>query len=364
VKHRHRPVVAGITVLLALVVGACDQGRSASPPRSGGPGPSASGEASTQPSAGPSSVRLALDWTPNTAHAAFYAARHEGWYEEAGAEVTILPYTGTTPEALLAAGQAECGISFHDSLTFAVAAGVDITSVMAILQHTSQEIAVLASSDIQAPKDLDGKVYAGFGYPNEEPTLRAVIRADGGRGEFRNVTLDSAAYEALYAERADFAIIFSHWEGIEAAQREIELRTFEFTDYGFPDFYQIVLACDRGWLERSPDLARAFVAASVRGLELAARRPDTAAAILVEENPAAFASNRDVPLASARYLAENGLLVDSDGAVGRQRLQQWQPYSQFLYDEGLLVDADGDPLTSPPNYEALFTDEYLPQPGD
>jgi ABC-type nitrate/sulfonate/bicarbonate transport system substrate-binding protein len=344
-----------------LVVAACDQG--SSPGSSGTSSPIAGGSAgsSTAPSSvSGGTVRLALDWTPNTNHTGFYVAAHEGWYEDAGADVAFLPYTGTNPEALMIAGQAECGISFHDALTFAVARGADITSVMAILQHTAQEIAVLESSAIERPRDLDGKIYAGFGYPNEEPTVRAVIQDDGGRGEFQVATLDTAAYEALYAERADFAIVFTAWEGLEAQQRDIALRTFKFTDYGFPDFYQVVLACDRGWLASSPELARSFVAATVRGFELAAGDPDAAAAILIEENPAAFATNPDLPLASARFLAEGDYLVDAEGAVGPQRLEQWQPYSEFLYEEGLLVDADGAALSEPPDYEALFSNDYLP----
>ena len=124
-------------------------------------------------SAGPlGTVRLALDWTPNTNHTGFFVAAANGWYEDAGVDLQILPYASTTPEALIAAGQAECGISFQDALTFAAAAGAPVVSVMAILQHTAQEIAVLASSDITRPRDLDGRTYAGFGYPNEEPTLR------------------------------------------------------------------------------------------------------------------------------------------------------------------------------------------------
>ena len=55
---------------------------------------------------------------------------------------------------------------------------------MAILQHTAQEIAVLDVVVDHAPEDLDGKTYAGFGYPNEVPTLQAVIKDDGGTGEF------------------------------------------------------------------------------------------------------------------------------------------------------------------------------------
>ena len=305
-------------------------------------------------------VRLALDWTPNTNHTGFFVARASGWYADAGVDFRILPYATTTPEALVGAGQAECGISFQDALTFATAAGAPLVSVMAILQHTGQEIAVLASSDIERPRDLDGRTYAGFGYPNEGPTLRSVIEADGGTGDFTTVTLDTAAYEALYAERADFAITFTAWEGIEAAERDIDLRTFAFTDYGFPDFYQVVLACDRRWLEREPDLARAFIDATVRGFELAAEDPDTAAEMLVAENPGVFEGNPGLPAKSQRFLADGGFLRDANGVVGAQSLEQWQGYSGFLFDQGLLVDAEGQPLTAPPDYAALFTNDYLP----
>jgi ABC-type nitrate/sulfonate/bicarbonate transport system substrate-binding protein len=347
---RPRALAAALAVLLA--VGGCGSGNtpSAAPP-SESPAPSA---------VATGTVRLALDWTPNTNHTGFYVAKANGWYEEAGVDLQILPYATTTPEALIAAGQAECGISFQDSLTFAAARGAPVVSVMAILQHTAQEIAVLASSDITRPRGLDGRIYAGFGYPNEEPTLRSVIKADGGKGEFTVVTLDTAAYEALYANKADFVITFKAWEGIEAGMRGIDLRTFAFTDYGFPDFYQVVLACDQRWLDREPALAKAFVEATVLGFEVAADDPDGAAALLIEENPGVFDANTELPMASQRFLAENDYLRDEQGAVGQQTLQRWQGYSGFLYEQGLLAGPDGKPLAAPPDYASLFTNEFLP----
>ena len=330
---------------------------SATPPTT--PAPSASaGSASVSPKVG--TVRLALDWTPNTNHTGFYVAQANGWYKDAGVDLRILPYGTTAPEALIAAGQAECGISFQDALTFAAASGAPIVSVMAILQHTAQEIAVLASSDIQRPRQLDGKTYAGFGYPNEVPTLQAVIKADGGKGDFKSVTLETAAYEALYAKRADFAITFAAWEGLEAKERGIDLRTFKFGDYGFPDFYQVVLACDRRWLDKEPDLAKRFVAATVRGFQLADTSPDEAAARLVGQNPGVFDANPALPKASQEFLAAGNYLVDEDGAVGRQTLAEWQGYSSFLFDQHLLTGPDGKPLATAPDYASLFTNDYLP----
>ncbi len=376
--RRARAATGAVLAIAVVVAGCAGSGSAASPSSSVAASSSTSAAPATEapasaaateaPSAqttpveqmAPAKVRLALDWTPNTNHLAFYVAQDKGWYRDAGIELEVLPYGGTAPESILAAHQAECGISFQDSLTFAFAAGAPIVSTMAILQHTAQEIAVLDSSAITRPRDLDGKTYAGFGYPNEVPTLQAVIKHDGGTGAFDTVTLDAAAYEALYAKRADFVITFAAWEGIEAGQRNIPLRTFKFTDYGFPDFYQVVLACDRDWLAANQDVARRFIGASVKGLEFAAANPDEAAAILVAQNPGVFDANPELAKASAAFMASEGLLVDAAGNVGVQSLEQWTGYSSFLYEQGLLTDADGKPLTAAPDYGSLFTGEFLP----
>jgi ABC-type nitrate/sulfonate/bicarbonate transport system substrate-binding protein len=323
-------------------------------------GPSA--DLSPSPSVAPprATVRLALDWTPNTDHTGFYVAKSKGWYDAAAIDLQVLPYGSATPETLLAAHQAECGISFQDSLTFAVAAGADIVSVAAILQRTASAIAVLASSPITRPSQLDGKTYAGFGYPNEVPTLKSVIKADGGKGDFTVATLNGAAYEALYNKQADFTIPFTAWEGVEAEERGIALRYFRFSDYGFPEFYQVVLACDRQWLEKEPDAARRFVAATAQGFEFAATDPDAAAAILIAENPGVFDANKKLPQESQHYLVDNGYLLDASGKFGTQTLERWQGYSGFLYDQGLLVDAAGKALTGPLDYNSLFTNDFLP----
>ena len=157
---------------------------------------------------------------------------------------------------------------------------------MAIAQHWTSQIAVRADrADITSPRDLDGKTYGGFGAAYEVPKMQAVIRDAGGTGQFQNVVLGTAAYEALYAGQVDFTEPFVTWEGIEAQLRGQPLKTFDYTDYGFPDAYNVLLIGNGTWLQAHPDQARAFVQAVQRGYQLAADDPATGAELLEKANP-------------------------------------------------------------------------------
>ena len=53
------------------------------------------------PAAAQEKLSVALDWTPNTNHVGLYVAQAKGWFEEAGLDVDILPYTDTSSGTLV-----------------------------------------------------------------------------------------------------------------------------------------------------------------------------------------------------------------------------------------------------------------------
>jgi len=156
------------------------------------------------------------------------------------------------------------------------------------------------------------------------------------------------------------AITFSAWEAIEAKERGIALRTFAFPDYGLPDEYAVVMVCNNAWLAANGDVARRFLAATVRGFELAATDPASAATELIAANPGVFDANPALPRDSASYLAAQKLYVDASGAVGREMLATWNAASGYLFDLDVLAGPDGKPLTSRPDFSTYFTNAYLP----
>ena len=310
------------------------------------------------PSAEPQTVRFALDWTPNTNHTGLYVALNRGYFADAGIEVEVLPFNSSNPEVLVDAGQAEFGISFQDTATMSIASGADLTSVLAVEQTWATEVAVLADrDDITSPADLDGLVFGGFDNPAETVRMQGVVQAAGGAGDFETVVLGTSAYEALYSKDVDFTVPFVAWEGIEAKHRGVELKTFAYPDYGFPDAYQVIVVGNRTWLGEQAGVARDFVRALARGYQDAIADPESAAKILQQEN-AGLLTDLDLLVESQQLLAEQYML-DENGDFGLQTEEHWRELGEFLFGAGLLADRGGKPLAERPDWSVFFTNEYL-----
>lgn len=186
-----------------------------------------------------------------------------------------------------------------------------------------------------------------------------MIRADGGTGDFKTVTLSTSAYSALYAGKADFAMPMPTWEGLEAKLLGKPLKDFQLSDYGFPATYSTLIASSGQYLKQHPAVARKFLAAVSKGYAYAAKNPDKASALLIKANRSVL-TNTELVKQSERLLAKEYYLA-ADGSVGGQSAKRWQDYTHFQFKAGLLSDANGKKLTKEPDASAFFTTTYLPE---
>jgi ABC-type nitrate/sulfonate/bicarbonate transport system substrate-binding protein len=342
-----RRIVAAIAAL-ALVGGmAAGCGSSSSPHTAG--------------TTAPATVSVALDWVPNTNHTGIYVARALGFYRQAGINVQVLPYGTTAPETLVASNKADFGISYEAGTIFARAAGEDDVAVFAILQHDALQIGIRASNRaINSPKDLDGKTYAGFGTPDEGPTLRYVIGRAGGTGKFTTVDLNTSAYDAVWNGQADFTLSYMTWEAIQGALAGKPFKPgFALSQLGLPDNYSTLMISSNQYLAAHPDVARRFLAATQRGYEYAAAHPQQAAAILIAADPNGLGSQTKLVDESAALLARSYYL-DPAGVAGPETTAEWAGYGNLLFDAGALTDANGNRITTRPDWSTYFTNAYLP----
>ena len=301
-------------------------------------------------------VRLALDWVPNTNHTGIYVALANGWYDEAGVELQILPYGGVSPEALVANGRAEVGVSSTESVLGAAAAGEPVVSVAAMLSTNTAALAVLEESGVTRPRELDGKVYAAFGAPWEAPAVAAVLGRDGGTGEFRSAVLNVAGFDALLAGRADFVWLFAGWQGVQAELEGTPLRLFNFNDYGVPDYYTPVLISSPDGIETNAASLRAFLAATARGYAYAAEHPAEAAELLLESAPAGSFPNPELVRRSQEIVSD--FYIAEGQAWGEQRAEYWRGFPNLLLDANVFDEATGV-VGAAIEDGSLFTNELL-----
>ena len=311
------------------------------------------------PLAAQESVSVALDWTPNTNHVGLYVAQAKGWYDEAGLDVEILPYTDTSSATLVASGVAEFGVLSALSFFTNRAAGADLVATFAVVQHETGRLVFNADRDeIETPADLDGLTYAGFGTDWERALIATMIREAGGEGDFEMVTLGTGAYEALAAGRVDFTLEVSTWEGVNAELEGRPQRAFRYADYGVPDQHTTLIGTRRDWLEENPRTARALLDATRRGYAFAAESPEEAAEVLIEATEGML-SNPELIRASMQALVEGDYLMAEDGTVGTIDPAKVDAIGTFLFEAGILRDQDGEDLDTKPDLSTWFTNAYL-----
>ncbi|MGB9374378.1 MAG: ABC transporter substrate-binding protein [Jiangellales bacterium] len=298
-------------------------------------------------------VTLMLNWTPNAHHVGIYAAEQQGWYDEAGIDLTVIEPADAGVETAVASGAADIGMAQAESLLPARAAGVPVVSVATVLPVNDSSLFSLADDDITRPRDLEGTRYGGFGGALETEIISALMRcddADPATVEF--VTLGNVDYLAgMDADQFDTAWVFSGWDALRAQQvAEVDVDEIRFADWAdcIPNWYTPLFLAAESTLADDPDLVRDFLAVTSRGYQQAVDDPAGAAAALTDAVP-----ELDPALVDPSVAYYSPLFVGPSGAWGEQDEQTWTGFAEFL-TSAQVVDEPVDGTTA-------FTNDYLPE---
>ena len=298
-------------------------------------------------------VRVALDWTPNTNHTGLLVAEAEGYFAEVGMELQLVEPDPTVAMPLVAIGRADFGIASQEYITMARASGIPIVSVAALFPHNTSGFASPADRGIASPKDFAGKSYAGWGSEMEELMIRTVMAADGASPDdirdvgFLNIgTIDFTT--AVRLGVADIYWIFYGWQGVHAELLGIEFDFLALKDLAAVlDYYTPILFTSEELIAEDPDFITRFLTAVARGYTTATTEPAASAQHLLAYAPEL---DRDLVLASQAWLADAS--VHEVDLWGWQEASVWTGFTAWSLTNG-LIDVEIDPL-------AAFTNAFLP----
>ncbi len=299
---------------------------------------------------GPRKVVLQTDWFPQAEHGGFYQALAKGYYAQAGLDVTILSGgPGVGIKLNVARGDADFGMMRSDDLMVAAARGMPFVMVSATLQHDPQAVMVHAASPIKSLRDLNGHVViasismAWIPHVQKKYGIKFDLKPNTyGLGEF--LANPQAAQQCMVTS-----------EPFLAQQQGRPVRTLPLADSGYDVYHAIFCRRDLG--RDSPEVVRAFVAASIHGWRDYLRNdPAPAHALIRTRNP-------QMPPELLEFSRSELIirsLVHGDAAkgedVGQLSLTRLEDEMQTLYHLR-LIDA-------PVSIGDVATKQYLPPLGE
>ncbi|MFC0560021.1 ABC transporter substrate-binding protein [Halalkalibacter alkalisediminis] len=328
-------LTATVSAILLAGLTACGGGEEQSEPETASPVPA------TEEGVKLTEMDIMLDWYPNAVHSYLYVAQEKGYFEEEGIKLNIkFPANPTDPINLAAAGQVTLGISYQPDVVIARATqNVPVKSIGAIVRSPLNHVVFLEDSEIESPKDLEGKQVGFPGIPLNESILSTMVQNDGGNPE--NVQMIDVGFElgsSVVSERVEAVIgAYINHEVPVLRHNGHETRYFNPVDYGVPSYYELVVVTNDQTWERQEEEIKAFWRGASKGYEFMRDNPEEALNILLtNQDEAHFPLIEEVEQESLNILLPK---MESEDGFGSQEAGSWQETIDWMLEFDLIQES-------------------------
>ncbi|AUN94962.1 GGDEF domain-containing protein [Pseudazoarcus pumilus] len=295
-------------------------------------------------------VRVQLKWTHQFQFAGYYAAIHQGYYRDAGFEVTLIEHQpGLGAIDQLIGGRVDYAVGDSGVLLYR-ATGVPLVALAAIFQQSPSILLTLEESGIETLADLRGKrIMLLGGYLNAE--LMSMLATAGiGADDFTLLPADTDV-RALIDGRTEAYNAYTTNEPFALSRRGIAHRAFSPSDYGV-DFYADILVTTEGRVAADADGVRRFTEATLRGWRYAVDNPEEVVDLILEHYNTQ-ARSRDHLLFEAREAIR--LILPNVVPIGFINEERFARIAKVFRDQGQLANAvDLNEFIYRPDDDRLF----------
>ena len=229
-------------------------------------------------------VNFITDFGFNGRHAYYYVALDKGYYKAEGLDVTILRGQGSIDAVKkVASGAAMIGFANAGAIVLARSNDDIPVKLLAIIYATPPHaIFALADSGIKAPKDLEGKTIADSAFSAIPLIFKAYAAATGiDEQKVKWISADSAALPGLLATgKVDAIGQFTVGQPLlAAAVKPRSLIRLAYKDAGL-DYYANGIVATEATIKENPDVLKAFIRATFKGMHDAFANPTEAGEIM------------------------------------------------------------------------------------
>ena len=332
-----------------LVVGCGSQSPSPSPTAlPSGPTP--------VPTRGPlSKFTVGLGYIPSVQFAQFYRAQVQGYYADAGLDVTFNNGDDANIVTLVAQGADDIGIADGTSVIPAVGQDIPIVYVATIYAKFPNVIIVPATSTISAPADLRGKTIGIPGAYGSSWIMLQAMLSSVGMTPADIVERDYPDYGqgvALQQGQVEAATAFRNNEPVQ-----LGLAGFETKQLAVDDIVPLPgpgLIVGTATLASKKDALKAFVAATLRAMSEIIANPELGLADAITVVPD-LGSNRDAQMAILQATIEMWQSTGSTaGGLGAIDEGAWN------YSLSFMEDLPGANIPATVTVDDLISTELLP----
>lgn len=324
---RHKSIAVAITLLLPMLLVACGIGEDDEP---------ASSE--------PEPVTIGLTFVPNIQFAPFYVADALGYYEEAGLEVEFNHHAvGADQFGALVSGQEDLLMASGDEVMQVRARDVPVVYVAVVYRQYPVALIVPADSDIESIADISEK---NVGVPGEYGAnwigLLALLDAAGLTTD--DISVESIGFtqaSALLSGHVEAVMGYVNNEPIQIDQAGVPVRTFPVGDVS--PLVANGLVVTEEYLEERPEIVRAMIEATLRGVQYAIDNPEETVEIAKDYVPTLTDAEQEQTALDVLLATLPLWEVESGGELGYSDPARWEQMGDFLQEYGLLerpVDVD------------------------